>query len=85
MSKQQSPNQVGRLCLTVVSNTKSSQNVRILHLFDEKGKLLISVGVLDNSPAIVQIRRNKYRISNPKSGFVSRCEENRLRLSNKDL
>jgi len=27
--------------------------IRILHLFDEKGKLLISVGVLDNSPAIV--------------------------------
>ena len=69
----------------VSSKVKSLDFVRILHLFYEKGKLLISVGVLDNSPAIVEIRRNKYRISNPKSGFVSRCEENRLRLSNKDL
>jgi hypothetical protein len=52
------------LVFGVSSKARHSEFVRILHLFDEKGKLLISVGVLDNSPAIVGICRNKQRIDN---------------------
>ena len=50
---------------TLRENEMRFRLVRNLHLFDEKGKLLISVGVLDNSPAIVGICRNKQRNDNP--------------------
>ena len=52
--------------------------VRILHLFDEKVKLLISVGVLNNSSAIVGICRIKHRFDSP-------LHQNAKPLPNSDL